>query len=404
MKKIILFLSVSLFAFSLMAQTNFRDITYKEALAAAKTEKKLVFIDFYTSWCGPCKMMTNNVFPMKNVGDYLNAKFVCIKIDAEKGEGPELAKRYQVKAYPTFIAITPDEKILMTKVGGTMDGNAFIGSIDRLIDPDKTPERMQQRYESGERTADLISAYAGMKMEEVYKNRQPDMTKKDEAFKMVQDYFDGLKDQERLAEENLFIYTTYTGNTTDAIAQYMIANRDRFVPAIKSDISDRIRELYRMDVLNYLSAQVPFNQEQYDIMKKGITDLGLNKDGRYTTAFRFIESYSKGDLDAFMTLCEKEYDKLNEDFQSFLMYNGAVQRVTYANPACLRIMNNSCPLVYISKFIKVSVTDTCPCFNNGNFCILAYEMNQAAAASGDNQVYVTHSIQQCCRSFSISRK
>ncbi len=41
-------------------------------------------------------------FPMKNVGDYLNAKFVCIKIDAEKGEGPELAKRYQVKAYPTF--------------------------------------------------------------------------------------------------------------------------------------------------------------------------------------------------------------------------------------------------------------------------------------------------------------
>ena len=323
MKKIILFLSVSLFALSLMAQTNFRNLAYKEALAAAKTEKKLVFIDFYTSWCGPCKMMMNNVFPMKNVGDYLNAKFVCIKIDAEKGEGPELAKRYQVKAYPTFIAITPDEKILMTKVGGTMDGNAFIGSIDRLIDPDKTPERMQQRYESGERTADLISAYAGMNMEEVYKNRQPDMTKKDEAFKMVQDYFDGLKDQERLAEENLFIYTTYTGNTTDAIAQYMIANRDRFVPAIKSDISDRIRELYRMDVLNYLSAQVPFNQEQYDIMKKGITDLGLNKDGRYTTAFRFIESYSKGDLDAFMTLCEKEYDKLNEDFQSFLMYNFA---------------------------------------------------------------------------------
>ena len=57
MKKIILFLSVSLFTLSLMAQTSFRDFTYKEALAAAKTEKKLVFIDFYTDWCGPCKMM-----------------------------------------------------------------------------------------------------------------------------------------------------------------------------------------------------------------------------------------------------------------------------------------------------------------------------------------------------------
>ena len=205
MKKIILFLSVSLFALSLVAQTNFRDITYKEALAAAKAEKKLVFIDFYTSWCGPCKMMMKNIFPLKEVGNYLNSKFVCIKIDAEKGEGPELAKRYQVKAYPTFVAINPAEEILMTKVGGSGSGSGFIGSIDRLIDPDKTPERMKQRYESGERTADLISAYAGLKMEEVYKNRQPDMTKKDEAFKMVQDYFDGLKDKERLAEENLFI-------------------------------------------------------------------------------------------------------------------------------------------------------------------------------------------------------
>ena len=323
MKKIILFLSVSLFALSLVAQTNFRDITYKEALAAAKAEKKLVFIDFYTSWCGPCKMIMKNIFPLKEVGNYLNSKFVCIKIDAEKGEGPELAKRYQVKAYPTFVAINPAEEILMTKVGGSGSGSGFIGSIDRLIDPDKTPERMKQRYESGERTADLISAYAGLKMEEVYKNRQPDMTKKDEAFKMVQDYFDGLKDKERLAEENVFIYTTYTESPADAIVRYMIANRDKFAPAIKNDISDRIKELYKIDVLNYLTARIPFNQQQYDIVKKGVMDLGLNRDDYYTTAFRFIESYSKGDMDAFMTLCEKEYDQLNDDYKSSLMYSFA---------------------------------------------------------------------------------
>ena len=323
MKKIILFLSVSLFALSLVAQTKFRDITYKEALAAAKAEKKLVFIDFYTSWCGPCKMMMKNIFPLKEVGNYLNSKFVCVKIDAEKGEGPELAKRYQVKAYPTFVAINPAEEILMTKVGGSGSGSGFIGSIDRLIDPDKTPERMKQRYESGERTADLISAYAGLKMEEVYKNRQPDMTKKDEAFKMVQDYFDGLKDKERLAEENVFIYTTYTESPADAIVRYMIANRDKFAPAIKNDISDRIKELYKIDVLNYLTARIPFNQQQYDIVKKGVMDLGLNRDDYYTTAFRFIESYSKGDMDAFMTLCEKEYDQLNDDYKSSLMYSFA---------------------------------------------------------------------------------
>ena len=88
-----------------MAQTNFRHVSFAEGVAAAKAENKLVFIDFYTEWCGPCRMMANNIFPQKAVGDYFNEKFVCLKIDAEKGEGVELAKRFKVTAYPTFIVL-----------------------------------------------------------------------------------------------------------------------------------------------------------------------------------------------------------------------------------------------------------------------------------------------------------
>ena len=61
-------------AVTVMAQTDFRHLSYNEAIAAAKAEKKMVFIDFYTSWCGPCKMMMKNVFPQKSVGDYLKGK------------------------------------------------------------------------------------------------------------------------------------------------------------------------------------------------------------------------------------------------------------------------------------------------------------------------------------------
>ena len=323
MKKIFLILLGLALFYPALAQTNFRDVTYKEAIAAAKAEKKQVFIDFYTSWCGPCKMMMKNVFPLKEVGDYLNAKFVCVKIDAEKGEGPELAKRYKVKAYPTFVAIDPDENVLMTKEGGAFDGREFVGSIDRLIDPNKSPERLQQRYERGERSADLVSAYAGMKMEQVYQNRRPDMSKKDEAFKMVQDYFNGLNDRERLKEENLFIYTSFTESPTDAIAQYMIANRNKFAPTIKDKIAGQIAALYKMEIQKYITAQVPFDQQQYDAVKRGILDLGLNKEDYYTGAFRLIECYGKGDLSAFLTLFEKEYDGLNDDYKASMMYNCA---------------------------------------------------------------------------------
>ena len=80
-----------------MAQegVNFRDITFEEALKQAKSENKLVFMDCYTSWCGPCKNMADKVFPQKAAGDYFSPRFVCVKYDMEKGAGVELAKKFE---------------------------------------------------------------------------------------------------------------------------------------------------------------------------------------------------------------------------------------------------------------------------------------------------------------------
>lgn len=89
----------------LCTRCGVRDISFAGALKAAKAENKTVFMDCYTSWCGPCKMMTNDIFPQEKVGKYMNENFVCVKYDMEKGEGVELKKRYEVSAYPTFLVI-----------------------------------------------------------------------------------------------------------------------------------------------------------------------------------------------------------------------------------------------------------------------------------------------------------
>ena len=60
---------------------RFESLTFKEALAKAKCEKKLVFLDCYTSWCGPCKAMADEIFPLKKAGDYFNPRFVSIKLE-----------------------------------------------------------------------------------------------------------------------------------------------------------------------------------------------------------------------------------------------------------------------------------------------------------------------------------
>ena len=159
MKKIVI--ASLLFAASSLvapAQTEFRHISFDEALAAAKQEKKLVFIDFFTTWCGPCRMMANKVFPEKLVGDYMNANFIPLKLDAEK-EGLELSKRFGVKAYPTFVLIDAEGKEV-GKVTGMMDGPVFIEKLKAALDPEQNPARIKARYESGERTPKVVNNYA----------------------------------------------------------------------------------------------------------------------------------------------------------------------------------------------------------------------------------------------------
>ncbi len=89
----------------------------QEALDKARKEKKAVFVDCFTSWCGPCKMMSNKVFPDKRAGDYFNPRFVSIKIDMEKGEGKALAAKWQVSAFPTYLILDDRGEVVYTTRG-----------------------------------------------------------------------------------------------------------------------------------------------------------------------------------------------------------------------------------------------------------------------------------------------
>ena len=66
---------------------KFFEGTWEEALTLAKKEHKIIFVDAYTTWCGPCKQMAKDVFTQKEVGDFYNKSFINVKLDMEKGEG-----------------------------------------------------------------------------------------------------------------------------------------------------------------------------------------------------------------------------------------------------------------------------------------------------------------------------
>ncbi|MCY1519138.1 Thiol:disulfide interchange protein DsbD [compost metagenome] len=90
---------------------------WTKVLAQAKKENKIIFLDAYATWCGPCKTMDAETYTDAAVADFYHANFINVKYDMEKGEGPSLGEKYDVMAYPTMLYINGDGELLHKGVG-----------------------------------------------------------------------------------------------------------------------------------------------------------------------------------------------------------------------------------------------------------------------------------------------
>ncbi|MDR1414237.1 MAG: thioredoxin family protein [Odoribacteraceae bacterium] len=154
MKRVFLIITCVLTALGARSQgVNFQEITLDKAMKQAGEEGKMVFVDCYTVWCGPCKQMANVEFPKPEAGAYFNAKFVNVKFDMEKGEGKEIAARYGVNIYPTFLVLTP-EGTEVNRVIGSLPMAEFIPRVDKATAPGADLRTMTDEYASGKMSVD----------------------------------------------------------------------------------------------------------------------------------------------------------------------------------------------------------------------------------------------------------
>lgn len=314
MKKCLLLIVASIVVQTSMAQTNFRIITFNQALLEAKAEAKQVFIDFYTDWCGPCKRMSREVFPSERVGIYMNQHFVSLQLNAEK-EGKDLAETFKVDAYPTFILLDSSGKE-KGRIVGSMDRDRFLMRLEELVNPEKSPENIKRRFLAGDRTPSVVKYYISLQRREGdYEGTQ----------KLINNYFNSLSDVQRLAPENLFLFIPYTTDLNDVKGKFMLEHRNEFDASVRQQVLGHIEALYRIKLSSYLSGyqfqENRFKKDEYQALKLNICKLGTDMTQRYSPVFRLIEGREMLNDNDFIDLCTKEYKLLEQRDKNLLIMN-----------------------------------------------------------------------------------
>jgi len=204
MKKLLLIIHALLFSMLGFSQgIEFEHGTWKEVLAKAQQTNKPVFVDVYTTWCGPCKMMDRDIFPLEAVGKVYNAGFVCYHLDAEKGEGIEVAKKYEVKAYPTYLFIKADGTLFFRSMG-SMEAKAFLEVSNTALSEFKDPKTLsdwEKEYAARKNDPKFLSDYIDKRSKQGLSNAT-----------FFDDYLKLIPEEERTSDNVVRLYK-YTAET-----------------------------------------------------------------------------------------------------------------------------------------------------------------------------------------------
>ena len=130
------------------AQIKFEHDSLNQILAKASAENKLVFIDCYTTWCGPCKYMAKYVFTNDTVAKYFNEHFINAKIDMEKGEGISLGRKFNVQAFPSWLFLNGKGELIHRGVSG-MEAPEMVAMGKVALDSTACFSALEAKYKSG---------------------------------------------------------------------------------------------------------------------------------------------------------------------------------------------------------------------------------------------------------------
>ena len=316
MKKIVLMFAAVALAIPAMGQgVVFEEISIGQALAKAGAENKQVFVDCYTSWCGPCKKMTNDVFPRKDVGDYFGPRFISVKYDMEKDEdGIMLGKEHRVTGYPTYLILNPDGSLLH-KFMGAYDAPLFLRKVDESFDDGRAYGSLKKAYDEGNRNRDFLEKA----LEGFTSVRDP------QTQEVVAQLVGQLSDKEKTSPDYWFIYATDLLDTIgSANEKYLFENASRFRKNIGAEKVDPVLERHYYErLMNIIRLKEEIGVKDMDRMAKQIKKLRLGGDVNALT--NTAVAVICGDFDTLIAVAADELPGMENPMEPYFMLSDRIK-------------------------------------------------------------------------------
>ena len=176
-------------------------ISWSEIQAKAKAENKFIFMDAYTTWCGPCRQMSQNIFPLQEVGSFFNQKYINVKVQLDTTEkdneevkqwykdGHDIMVDYKVNVFPTYLFFDPNGKLVHRAVGSSTP-DKFIAKGEDALNPEKQYYVLLDQYKNGNTDPEFLKKLSIIaqeaydkantkKISKEYLQTQPDYTTAD---------------------------------------------------------------------------------------------------------------------------------------------------------------------------------------------------------------------------------
>jgi thiol-disulfide isomerase/thioredoxin len=286
---------------------QFIEKPWSEILTMAKTENKLIFLDGYTTWCGPCKWMAAKMFTNDTIADYYNSTFICAHFDMEKGEGLELAKNYQVRAYPTLIFLNGSGELIHLRVGAPQKVQDYLDMGKIALTPGEGFGAYMIKYQEGNR-----DPYFMMKFYDRLQGAYIPYTEP------LNQYFATQNEEAMVHRVNWEMICRYVYDMDSKAFDYLLKHHAEYEKLYTRDsVFSKISSVYSQ-ALNSGSKYKSFDEANYNAIKQKIRDSGFEGAEKVIFTSDLNIHQMKGENEKFINLANSGVDSYYSDDYTML--------------------------------------------------------------------------------------